>query len=183
MVRPQVSPVNGRKGSGRRLRRVALLALGLWLIAGRPVPGFVVPGSGLAAERTAAGLVENGRTSPVGSMQAEPQEADGHESSGEVAGAMQQAGSGQEEAHAEDSSGHYHPGAYGDSTESGDGTPVKQLFDRFLKEKVIGATPDKIYAMEPMHGEVDAYTGATVTPNNAVSMLKGLLGYHSKRYM
>lgn len=106
MVRPQVSPVNGRKGSGRRLRRVALLALGLWLIAGRPVPGFVVPGSGLAAERTAAGLVENGRTSPVGSMQAEPQEADGHESSGEVAGAMQQAGSGQEEAHAEDSSGH-----------------------------------------------------------------------------
>jgi hypothetical protein len=83
----------------------------------------------------------------------------------------------------DDSSGHYRPGAYGDSTKAGDGTPVKELFDKFIAERLIGAAPDTIYAMEPMHGEVDAYTGATVTPNNAVAMLKGLLGYHSNRYM
>lgn len=106
MVRRQVSPEKGRKGTGRRLRRVALLALGFWLIAGRPVPEFVIPGAGLAAERTAAGLVENGRTSLDGSMQAEPQEAGGHETAGEVAGAMQQAGSEQGEAHSEESGGH-----------------------------------------------------------------------------
>lgn len=82
-----------------------------------------------------------------------------------------------------DSSGHYRPGAYGDSTEAGDGTPVEQLFDKFRQERLIGATPEQIFALEPMHGDVDAYSGATVTPNNAVAMLQGLLGYHSKRYM
>jgi Na+-translocating ferredoxin:NAD+ oxidoreductase RnfG subunit len=34
-----------------------------------------------------------------------------------------------------------------------------------------------------MHGEVDAYTGATVTPNNAMRMLQGLFEYHNERYM
>ena len=83
----------------------------------------------------------------------------------------------------EDSSGHYNPGAYGDSTETGSGTPVKALFEKFRKERLIGATPEQIHALEPLHGDVDAYTGATVTPNNAVAMLQGLLGYHAERYM
>ena len=82
-----------------------------------------------------------------------------------------------------DSGGHYSPGLYGDSTETGDGTPVKALFKKFREEKLVGSTQDKIFKIEPMHGEVDAYTGATVTPNNSVEMLKGLFGYHNKRYM
>ena len=83
----------------------------------------------------------------------------------------------------QDRSGHYSPGSFGDSTETGSGTPVKALFDKFRKDRLVGATPEQIFALEPMHGEVDGYTGATVTPNNAVAMLQGLLEYHEKRHL
>ena len=82
-----------------------------------------------------------------------------------------------------DPSGHYVPGLYGDSTVTSYGTPVRAMFDKFREEKLVGRTQDEISLIEPMHGEVDGYTGATVTPNNSVEMLKGLFGYHNKRYM
>jgi hypothetical protein len=82
----------------------------------------------------------------------------------------------------EDSTGHYVGGLYGDSFESWDGTPVRELFDGFMEEELVGATQEEINAMEPMHGEVDTYTGATVTPNNAVRMLQGLFEYHNRKY-
>jgi len=82
-----------------------------------------------------------------------------------------------------DPSGHYAPGLYGDSTVTSYGTPVKAMFDRFREEKLVGRTQDEIRAIEPMHGEVDGYTGATVTPNNSVMMLEGLFEYHNARYM
>ena len=106
MVRRQVSPVNGRKGNGRRLRRVALLLLGLWLIAGRPLPDLLVPGSGVAAERTVAGLVANGTTALDGSEQKlDPQEAGEHEDQGaDAAGTHQDAA--ENDSHAEESGGH-----------------------------------------------------------------------------
>ncbi len=37
--------------------------------------------------------------------------------------------------------------------------------------------------LQPMHGDVDAYTGATVTPNNVMRMLQGLFTYHNERYI
>lgn len=83
----------------------------------------------------------------------------------------------------QDSEGHYVAGLYGDSDESWDGTPVRELFDGFIEERIMGATPEDIAAYVPMHGNVDGYTGATVTPNNAVAMLKGLLGYHTEHYL
>lgn len=82
-----------------------------------------------------------------------------------------------------DPSGHYAPGLYGDSTVTSYGTPVKAMFDRFREEKLVGRTQGEIRAIEPMHGEVDGYTGATVTPNNSVMMLEGLFEYHNARYM
>lgn len=82
----------------------------------------------------------------------------------------------------EDSTDHYTAGMYGDSYESWDGTPVKELFDQFIDDNIRGATAEEIMAYEPMHGQVDAYTGATVTPNNAMRMLQGLIGYHNERY-
>lgn len=82
----------------------------------------------------------------------------------------------------EDSTGHYTAGMYGDSTETWEGVPAKELYAQFREEQLVGASQAEIIAMEPMHGEVDAYTGATVTPNNAVRMLKGLFEYHNERY-
>lgn len=82
-----------------------------------------------------------------------------------------------------DSTDHYTAGMYGDSTQSWDGTEVRSLFDKFMTEKLIGKSQADINAIEPMHGEVDTYTGATVTPNNAVRMLQGLFQYHNARYM
>ena len=82
----------------------------------------------------------------------------------------------------EDSTGHYTAGMYGDSYESWDGTPVKELFDQFIEDNIRGASAEEIMAYEAMHGDVDAYTGATVTPNNAMRMLQGLIGYHNERY-
>lgn len=83
----------------------------------------------------------------------------------------------------EDSGGDYLAGLYGDSHESWDGTPVRELFDGFIDDTLRGAAQEEINAIEPMHGEVDVYTGATVTPNNAVRMLQGLFAYHNRKYM
>ena len=81
-----------------------------------------------------------------------------------------------------DSSGHYTAGLYGDSTETADGTPVKEPFKAFVKDFIIGASQKEINAIQPMHGDVDVYSGATVTPNNLVRMLQGLFKYHNKKY-
>ncbi|MBI9099952.1 MAG: hypothetical protein JEY91_15835 [Spirochaetaceae bacterium] len=83
----------------------------------------------------------------------------------------------------QDSSGHYTAGMYGDSTETWDGTPAKELFKKFREEKLMGASQESINTMASMHGDVDTYSGATVTPNNAVRMLKELFKYHNKNYM
>ncbi len=82
----------------------------------------------------------------------------------------------------EDSSGHYTAGMYGDSTVSWDGVPVAELFDTFIDESIVGKTEAEIDSYEAMHGAVDAYTGATVTPNNAMRMLQGLFEYHKQHY-
>ncbi len=82
-----------------------------------------------------------------------------------------------------DTDEHYIAGMYGDSEESWDGTPVKELFDRFMDDHLRGKSQSYINAIKPMHGDVDAYTGATVTPNNAVRMLQGLFKYHNRKYM
>lgn len=82
----------------------------------------------------------------------------------------------------EDSSGDYTAGLYGDSYEAWDGTPVRELFDGFIEDNIRGASAEEINAYEPMHGEVDTYTGATVTPNNAMRMLQGLIDYHEENY-
>ena len=82
----------------------------------------------------------------------------------------------------EDSTGHYIAGMYGDSTHTYEGVPAKELFATFRAEELLGATQEEVNAMEPMHGEVDTYTGATVTPNNAVRMLQGLFEYHNAKY-
>ena len=81
-----------------------------------------------------------------------------------------------------DSTEHYIAGMYGDSTESWDGTPVKELFDQFITDSILGKSEAEIDAYEPMHGNVDTYSGATVTPNNAMRMLQGLIDYHKERY-
>ncbi len=81
-----------------------------------------------------------------------------------------------------DADGEYTPGLYGDSTNSWDGTPVREVFDGFIDETLMGGTQEAINAIEPMHGNVDVFTGATVTPNNAVRMLQGLFEYHNRRY-
>jgi hypothetical protein len=82
----------------------------------------------------------------------------------------------------EDSTGHYTAGMYGDSYESWDGTPVKKLFDTFIQDEIVGKTQEQINGYEAMHGKVDTYTGATVTPNNAMRMLQGLFDYHNRKY-
>ena len=81
-----------------------------------------------------------------------------------------------------DSSGHYTAGLYGDSEEAYDGTPVRAIFEPFVAGTLIGASQDTVNAIEPMHGNVDGFTGATVTPNNTVRMLQGLFEYHNQRY-
>lgn len=81
-----------------------------------------------------------------------------------------------------DAEDHYHAGLYGDSEESWDGAPVEDLFGVYIEETIEGASQESINAIEPMHGDADAYTGATVTPNNAVRMLQGLFEYHNARY-
>jgi hypothetical protein len=83
----------------------------------------------------------------------------------------------------EDSSGHYTAGMYGDSEETWEGVPVWELLQGYVDDNILGASQESINAIEPMHGDVDAYTGATVTPNNVVRVLQGLFEYHNERYM
>jgi Na+-translocating ferredoxin:NAD+ oxidoreductase RnfG subunit len=83
----------------------------------------------------------------------------------------------------EDNTGKYTAGLYGDSIKSWDGTPVQQPFyDQFIPNNIIGATEEEIDSYETMHGEADAFTGATVTPNNSMRMLEGLFEYHKRNY-
>ncbi len=78
--------------------------------------------------------------------------------------------------------GHYTPGVFGDSYVTNEGIPNKELIEKFLNDNIRSASQDSILSITPMHGEVDAYTGATVTPNNAVRMLHGLFDYHNSKY-
>ena len=82
-----------------------------------------------------------------------------------------------------DSTGHYTPGMYGDSYVTWEGVEAKDLFDGFIKDELLGKSQEAVNMIKPMHGEVDAFTGATVTPNNAVRMLQGLFAYHNAKYM
>ncbi|NBB90605.1 MAG: FMN-binding protein [Spirochaetes bacterium] len=83
----------------------------------------------------------------------------------------------------DDTGGKYTAGLYGDSVKSWDGTPVQELFyEEFIPEYIMGASEEEIDAYETMHGEVDTFTGATVTPNNNMQMLKGLMDYHRENY-
>ena len=82
-----------------------------------------------------------------------------------------------------DSDDHYIAGMYGDSETSWDGTEVKELFAKFRKDHLDGKSQAYINGLKAMHGDVDVYTGATVTPNNAVRMLQGLFKYHNAKYM
>lgn len=82
-----------------------------------------------------------------------------------------------------DNTEHYVAGLYGDSDVSWDGTPVKDLFyEQFIPDYILGASEEEIDSYEAMHGNVDTYTGATVTPNNAMRMLQGLFEYHKANY-
>ncbi len=78
--------------------------------------------------------------------------------------------------------GHYTPGVFGDSYVVDGHIPNKELIEQYLDRNVRGASQRAITSITPMHGEVDAYTGATVTPNNLVRMLQGLFGYHNTKY-
>lgn len=51
-----------------------------------------------------------------------------------------------------------------------------------MDDNIRGKTQDEINGIEAMHGEVDTYTGATVTPNNLARMLQGLFKYHNEKY-
>ncbi len=78
--------------------------------------------------------------------------------------------------------GHYTPGVFGDSYVVDGHIPNKELIEQYLDRNIRGASQSSITSITPMHGEVDAYTGATVTPNNLVRMLHGLFGYHNTKY-
>ncbi len=78
--------------------------------------------------------------------------------------------------------GHYYPGTFGDSTVVGGSIPNRELIEQFLDDNVRGQSQEAIQGLPTLHGEVDAYTGATVTPNNAVRMLEGLFEYHNNKY-
>ncbi len=78
--------------------------------------------------------------------------------------------------------GHYTPGTFGDSEISPGDVPNRELVEQFLEDFIINASQEEINAIEPMHGEVDSYTGATVTPNNLARMLQGLFEYHNAKY-
>lgn len=82
-----------------------------------------------------------------------------------------------------DSEEHYTAGLYGDSETSWDGTEVEELFAKFREDHLVGKSQAYINGLKAMHGNVDVYTGATVTPNNAVRMLQGLFKYHNERYL
>lgn len=82
-----------------------------------------------------------------------------------------------------DRGNHYTAGLYGDSVVSWDGARVQELlYEEFIPTYIMGASREEIDAYEPMHGEVDLYTGATVTPNSNMLMLQGLMEYHVENY-
>ncbi len=79
--------------------------------------------------------------------------------------------------------GHYTPGLFGDTPVVGaNQIPNRELIEVFMDDNIREKTQDEINGIEPMHGEVDAYTGATVTPNNLSRMLQGLFKYHNEKY-
>ncbi len=78
--------------------------------------------------------------------------------------------------------GHYTPGVFGDSYVSPGDVPNRELVEQYLDDNIRGKSQESINAIEPMHGEVDAYTGATVTPNNLARMMQGLFEYHNAKY-
>lgn len=82
-----------------------------------------------------------------------------------------------------DTSDHYTAGMYGDTVVTWENARPEEMLYQFADDFLIGKSQEEINAIEAMHGEVDAYTGATVTPNNAARMLQGLFRYHNKRYM
>ena len=83
----------------------------------------------------------------------------------------------------EDNTGKYTAGLYGDSITSWDGTAVQEPFyEEFIPEYIMGATEEEIDSYETMHGQADAFTGATVTPNSSMRMLEGLFDYHNRNY-
>jgi hypothetical protein len=82
----------------------------------------------------------------------------------------------------DDNTGKYTAGLYGDSYVSWDGTEVWDLFQGFIDDSILGRTEEEIDSFEAMHGNVDTYTGATVTPNNNMRMLQGLFEYHKRNY-
>jgi len=82
-----------------------------------------------------------------------------------------------------DSTEHYTAGMYGDSVETWEHVPAHDLLMQFTEDNITGKSQEYIFGLEAMHGDVDDYTGATVTPNNAVRMLHGLMEYHNRKYM
>lgn len=79
--------------------------------------------------------------------------------------------------------GHYTPGRFGDTPVVGPNqVPNKELIEVFMDDNIRGKAQADINAIKAMHGEVDVYTGATVTPNNMVRMLQGLFKYHNEKY-
>lgn len=83
----------------------------------------------------------------------------------------------------EDSTGHYTAGMYGDSYETWEGVPAYELLHTYVEDHILNKPQQYVNELQPMHGDVDAYTGATVTPNNVMRMLQGLFEYHNERYM
>ncbi len=78
--------------------------------------------------------------------------------------------------------GHYTPGVFGDSYVSPGDVPNRELVEKYLDDNIRGKSQDSINGIVPMHGEVDTYTGATVTPNNLARMMQGLFEYHNAKY-
>ncbi|MFV0440570.1 MAG: hypothetical protein ACK5LV_04690 [Lachnospirales bacterium] len=78
--------------------------------------------------------------------------------------------------------GHYYPATFGDTVVIDGDIQNRELIEVYLDDNVRGKTQEEISNIPDMHGEVDTYTGATVTPNNAVRMLEGLFDYHNRRY-
>ncbi|MCF7945094.1 MAG: hypothetical protein K9L75_06145 [Spirochaetia bacterium] len=83
----------------------------------------------------------------------------------------------------EDSTGHYTAGMYGDSYVTWEGVEAHDLLHTYVEDNIVGKPQEYVNDLKAMHGDVDEYTGATVTPNNAVRMLQGLFTYHNERYM
>lgn len=82
-----------------------------------------------------------------------------------------------------DKTKHYTAGMYGDSVVTYEEVPAWKLLQGYVDDNILNASQESINSIQAMHGEVDAYTGATVTPNNVVRVLQVLFTYHNARYM